>query len=295
MNMRTRIVRLIAGFALIACGAASAQTLYIATGSNGVNGQLFTVNPVTAAATLVGPILEGVNPISITGLAFHPTTGVLYAVSGGSPTDPRSLFTINTTTGAATRIGAAGVLQASDLSFNSAGVLFAWRQNLNVLATVNLATGVPTSLGASGIAGTTGGGLAINAGGTAFLSATTATGTLDTVNTATGAGTTGPAITGAPFTNAMNSMAFNGATLFAVNSNNGGVASTRLVQINTATGAVTNIGALPNDTDAIAFGPAAAPGVGGEQQIPTLGQWGLILTALLLGALGAAAIRAREK
>ncbi len=294
MNIRARITRLIAGFALIVCGAASAQTLYVATGSNGVNGQLFTVNPATAAFTLVGPILEAGNPVSITGLAFDPNTNILYAVSSGnSPTDPRSFFSIDPTTGAATLIGASNGLQASDLAFNAAGVLFAWRQNLNVLATVNLATGAPTSLGASGIAGTTGGGLAINAGGTAFLSATTATGTLDTVNTGTGVGTTGPAITGAPFPEAMNSMAFNGATLFAVNSDTGGVASTHLVTINTATGAVTDIGALPNDTDAIAFGPALAPV--GPVTVPTLGEWALVLTVLLLGALGAAALRSRRK
>jgi hypothetical protein len=294
MNMRTRIASAVAFLALILFGSASAQTLYIATGSNGVPGQLFTVNPATAATTLVGPILEGVNPIAITGLAFHPTTGVLYAVSAGNGvTDPRSFFTIDPATGAATRIGAAGVLQASDLAFNAAGVLFAWRQNLNLLATVNLATGVPTSLGASGIAGTTGGGLAINGAGTAFLSATAANGTLDTVNTGTGVGTTGPAITGAVFPNAMNAMAFSGATLFAVNSDTGGVASTHLVTINTATGAVTDIGALPNDTDAIAF--ATAAGGGGPAIIPTLSTWALVLMMLLIGTLGTVAVGLRKK
>jgi hypothetical protein len=292
MNMRTRIASAIAFLALILCGSASALTLYVATGSNGVAGQLFTVNSATAAATLVGPILEGVNPVAITGLAFNPTTGVLYAVSAGNgATDPRSLFTIDPATGAATLIGASGGLQASDLSFNAAGVLFAWRQNLNLLATVNLATGVPTSLGASGIAGTTGGGLALNGAGTAFLSATTASGTLDTVNTATGTGTTGPAITGAVFPQSMNAMAFSGATLFAVNSNTAGVASTHLVTINTATGAVTDIGALPNDTDAIAFGPALASGA---FSVPALSTWALILTALLIAALGGAAIGLRK-
>jgi hypothetical protein len=286
MNMRTCIASAVAFLALILSGSASAQTLYVATGSLGVPGQLFTVNSATAAATLVGPILQGVNPISITGLAFQPGTGVLYAVSGNG-TVPRSLFTIDPATGAATRIGAAGVLQASDLSFNAAGTLFAWRQNLNQLATVNLATGVPTSLGASGIAGIAGGGLAINGAGTAFLSATGANGTLDTVNTATGAGTTGPAITGAAiFPASMNAMAFSGATLFAVNSDNGGV--TRLVTINTATGAATLIGALPNFTDGMAFfTPLAASAAAG---VPTLSTWALILMTLLIAALGLAGV-----
>ncbi len=116
------------------------------------------------------------------------------------------------------------------------------------------------------------------------------------MNTTTGAGTAGPALTGAPEPASMNSMTFIGATLYAVNSNNGGVATTHLVTINTATGAVTDIGALPNDTDAIAFGAAVSPAsVAGEQPVPALGQWALVLTALLLGALGAATIRARRK
>jgi IPTL-CTERM motif len=256
---------------------------------NGAPGQLFIVSQANGAASLIGPIREGVNPISITGLAFQPGTGVLYAVSGGGGTDPRSLFTINTANGAATRIGAAGVLQASDINFGPGGVLFAWQQGINQLATVNLATGVPTPLGASGIAGTTGGGLAINAVGTAFLSATGANGTLDTVNTATGAGTTGPALTGAPFTAAMNSMAFNnGGVLFAVNSDTGGPANTTLVTINTTTGAVTNIGALPLNIDGLAFGPAVP-----TNAVPTLGTWALIAMMFALAGIGVFTMRGK--
>ncbi len=156
MSMRARITRLIAGLALIACGAASAQTLYVATGSNGVNGQLFTVNQAAAAATLVGPILKGASVESITGLAISPVTGLMYAVSGGGGTDPRSLFLIDPTTGAATLIGASGGLQASDIAFNAAGVLFAWQQPTGGISTVDLGTGVATSLGNAGLGGTTG-------------------------------------------------------------------------------------------------------------------------------------------
>ena len=50
--------------------------------------------------------------------------------------------------------------------------------------------------------------------------------------------------------------------LLAVNSNGGSPANTRLVTINTATGAVATIGTLPDDTDALAFtgtGPNLAP------------------------------------
>lgn len=287
MSLRARFASAAAVFALLLSGAASAQVLYVATGSNGVAGQLFTVNPATAATTLVGPILEGASPICITGLAVQPGSGTLYAVScGNGATDNRSFFTISRTTGAATRIGAPGVLQASDLSFGPGGVLFAWLQGADSLATVNLATGVPTPLPTTGV-GTTGGGLAINSAGTAYSSVTGASGTLDTINTTTGARTAGPAMTGAPFTNAMNAMAFNGGTLFAVNSDTGGTANTRLVTINTTTGAVTLIGVLPVNTDALAFAPVGS--------IPTLSDWSLILMALMLATLGTLALPTRRQ
>lgn len=288
MSLRTRFASAAAGFALLLSGAVSAQqVLYAATGSNGAAGQLFTVNTATAAVTLVGPILEGVNPICITGLAFQPGSGVLYAVScGNGVTDNRSFFTINRTTGAATRIGASGGLQASDLSFGPGGVLFAWLQSAKSLATVNLATGVPTPFPTTGV-GTTGGGLAINSAGTAYSSVTGANGTLDTINTTTGVRTAGPALTGAVFTDGINAMAFNGATLFAIDTDGGGPANTHLVTINTTTGAITDIGLLPINTDAIAFG--GLPG-----GIPTLSDWSLILMALMLAAMASATLASRK-
>src|ERR1700686_4476231 len=105
--------RTIAGLALVlstvVVPALQAQTLYMATGSNGVNGQLYTVDPSTAVATLVGPILIGANPVGITGLAFNPLTGVLYgATSNDGPNPEAALITIDPTTGAATLVGDIG-------------------------------------------------------------------------------------------------------------------------------------------------------------------------------------------
>jgi hypothetical protein len=274
----------------VSFSANAQQVLYGATGSNGAAALLFTVNPATGASTPVGPILIGATPICMTGLAVHPTTGVMYGiVSNNCANNPRGFVSINPATGAATLI-ATMATPGSDLAFDASGTLFVWQSSASRLATINLATGGATALGASGIPGTTGGGLAIN--GTAFVAATTATGTLDTVNTATGAGTTGPALTGAPQTSSMNAMTFNAAgTLFAVNSDNGGPTVTNLVAINTATGVVTNIGSLPSNTDALAFAPLA---VGPLPQAPTLSNEMLALTIILLGAAGMVAARRRR-
>ncbi len=68
-----------------------------------------------------------------------------------------------------------------------------------------------------------------------------------------------PILSGAPMPDgAINATAINNAgVLFGGDSNQGGTAAVDLVTINTATGAVTNVGALPNNTDALAFQLAA--------------------------------------
>lgn len=76
-----------------------------ATASDAVSMRLITINPVTGAGTSVGLFGNwGGNTVGgLDSLAFHPTTGVLYAGTGsffdGTPGD---IFTIDTTTGAAT-------------------------------------------------------------------------------------------------------------------------------------------------------------------------------------------------
>lgn len=296
MNIRKIFGIAMLAFATLLSGLASAQTLYAATGSNGVAGNLFTVNPATAAATLVGPIVVGALPVSITGLAVHPATGVLYgATAPASPNLPMNLVTINSTTGAATVVGPLGT-RVSDLHFNAAGTLFGWFQNApNELATVNIATGAATAVGPSGLAAfVNGGGIAINAGGTAFVTVHGSAGTLDTVNTATGVGTAGPAMAGAPIAGSVNALAFSPAgTLFGVNSNQSGSPTTNfLVTINTGTGAITSIGALPGDTDAIAFAfPLAAAVV---TPVPTMSEWALAVMALLMALAAFVAMRSRR-
>src|SRR5215472_7534861 len=61
---------------------------------------LYTVDPVTAAITLIGS--TGVSGVNLAGLAFDSVSGKLYAGIGAN------LYTINTGTGAATLVGATG-------------------------------------------------------------------------------------------------------------------------------------------------------------------------------------------
>jgi hypothetical protein len=75
---------------------------------------LYTVNPATAAETLIGPSgIAGVN--NLAGLAFDTTSNLLYAAIGSS------LYTINTGTGAATLVGDTGFLNYAGLAFVTQG------------------------------------------------------------------------------------------------------------------------------------------------------------------------------
>jgi hypothetical protein len=130
-------------------------------------------------------------------------------------------------------------------------------------------------------------GLAIDGKGSAFITPTGATGTLDTVDMATGVVTTGPALTGAPFPSGINSMTFTpSGLLLAVNTNAGAPAHTHLVTINTASGHVSTIGTLPDDTDALSFAAESRREEMSAVNVQTLALLVLGAIALVLGLIG---------
>jgi hypothetical protein len=264
--------------------SAHAQTLYAATGSNGVDGQLYTINPATAVATLVGPVLIGASPVGLTALAFHPLTGVLYGLTtNDGPNPEKSLITVNPATGAAALIGSIGANAAGDMAFSPSGVLYAWQRSGGNLVTISLTTGAATVVGPTG-APFVGGGAVSFVGGVLYAAVGGSDGPLYTVNTSTGAATAGPTLTGAPIDGAMAAMTTSGGgVLYAVDSDqSSSPTQSRLVTINTTTGAVTQVAALdlPGDTDALAFvsAPAAI--------VPTLSTRGILALGLLLAAIG---------
>ena len=281
----------------IAAGAAIpawAQTLYAASvrtlaegGSEAIGGSLYSVELKTGSATLVAPIrLNGNSPLGITGMAVHPTTGVMYGITSPlSRTNPLSLVILNTDTGSAQMVGPLR-LAGSDIAFNRLGILFTWLPETHQLGVVNLETGNVTAIGNPAAAGPPAG-LAIDASNNAYITAKGATGSVDTVDIATGAIKVGPALKGAPFDSTINSMTFTpSGLLLAVNSNQGSPAATRLITINVATGVVSTIGNLPDDTDALAF--AVIPGKAEEQKMDwrTMALYALFVIALILFLVG---------
>jgi hypothetical protein len=120
-----------ATFTTDSCSAPSPATLYGIDGATGVDGhapQLFTLDPRTGTKiSTIGPL--GVDFGSVAGMAFNPITGILYASTGGMGNNPKSLITVDTSTGAGTLLGTitdstGKALILQDLAFRSDGKLY---------------------------------------------------------------------------------------------------------------------------------------------------------------------------
>jgi hypothetical protein len=243
---------------------AGAQTLYTTITQGPVEpgremGKLYTVDPATAQATLVGALRarDGAAYVAVTAIAAHPRNGTLYGITAGARPGMRpNLVMIDPRSAEVTFVGALEHL-ASDITFDSTGRLFIWLTDVNQLGTVDLATGAATPLGpASSIPDGNGGGIAIDERGIAHIATTTAVGSLDRFDTRSGTRAAGPVLSGAPYLSAIRSLSFSpSGVLYGVNTNLAVPAKTALVTIDRASGVVSLVGALPDDSDGLAFSP----------------------------------------
>jgi len=262
--MRTAARLLLAACAAFLAMGAAAETLYAVSvrtyadpGYHGVEGNLYVVDPDTASTTLVAPLMVGgKTPIGLRGLAIHPKTGVFYGITGPNASSiPRSLVTIDPTNGAVTLVGDLGY-GASDIEFDNDGTLYAWVPETRQIGIVNLDNGAVTLRGQPLERGAMKGSFSFVSGGKALVASTGGNGTLDSVDLETGKVTTGPQLTGAPFADFLGGLTVSArGTLYAINSSLGRGVQANLVTIDPQTGHVTNLGALPNDTESMAFGP----------------------------------------
>ena len=143
-QMAVAAVAILSTFAFSGRAHAAVGTLYGVTGAGpaaqgscgGTLSALYTLDPTTGAATLVGPVMiGGTQARHITGLAVHPSTGVMYAVMNGVDTacsdeGDATLLTIDPATGAATVVGTQGSIsgQFPDITFDPFGTLYAWNE-----------------------------------------------------------------------------------------------------------------------------------------------------------------------
>ena len=140
-------------------GYLSAGTFLNALSQGAQPGQLWSVTmdtnrlaqiDATTGAVTLGPAISGIQgDVSIRGLAY--TGGLLYAVhnqGGMFKIGADDLYTINTSTGAATLVGSTGFTGVQGLTTDAGGNMFAWDAQRGLLR-VNKATGAATDVGAA--------------------------------------------------------------------------------------------------------------------------------------------------
>lgn len=300
--MKTRSLLLSFGLCTLLSVAANAESLYAVSmrtysdpGYNGVEGNLYVVATDTAVTRLLATLtVAGKTPVGLDGLAIHPKTGIFYGITAASSAVlPRSLVTVDPKTGFVTAIGDLGYT-GTDIDFDPDGTLYIWLPETRQVGTVNLGTGAATPQGQPLGHGALKGGITLIGGRRGLVAGSGGAGTLDTVDLASGTITTGPVLVGAAFPELMNGLIRSSrGTLYGVNTNGAQPPSANLVSIDAQTGKVTNIGPLPNETDALSFGPE----VGASKDVmATVQEWRFpLLVVLFMAAVVIVVVAMRSK
>lgn len=207
------LVATVACFAITAGSANAGQVLWI----DDAQGRLGTVDVSTGAVNVVGNIHVGNSTVVMTDIAYA-ADGTLYGTSF------TGLYTINTSTAAATYIGSTGLSGGNALVFGTDGTLYTAAGNSNNLYKLNVSTGHATNLGSVGAASA--GDLAFN-GGTLYMTSTA--NKLVDINLSPVGGTN---VGNLGFSNAYGLATAADGVLY-------GVAGTSIYSINTTTGAGT--------------------------------------------------------
>jgi len=145
--------------------------LYVAKGTFGVQGVLFTIDPATGAVvTTVGPLNDANgNNYGMGALKYHPITGILYgATMSDSPTNPNYLVIVDPATALVTPIGPLGAT-LSDIAIDSTtGIMYAVSSTNQKFYTIDTTTGLATQTGSTLLGYQNGGGLAADRTGALF-------------------------------------------------------------------------------------------------------------------------------
>jgi len=141
--------------------------LYAASGTFGVQGTLYTLDPATGAVlTTVGPLHDAAgNFYGMSGLKYHPVTGIFYGATGHqSPTNPNYLVIVDPATALVTPIGALGAVLTDIAIDPRTGIMYAVSEFDQNFYTINTATGQAVPTGSTGLGFQKGGGLATGRG-----------------------------------------------------------------------------------------------------------------------------------
>ena len=148
--------------ALAAGAAAKKATLYVAKGSYGSTGILYTIDPTTGdVLTMIGLLNDADgNNYPMAGLKYDPTTGTLYGISGQAPVNAAYLVTVDPATALVTPIGPLGVVLTDIAIDPKTGIMYGIAGSNQKFYTINTATGEAVQTGSTGIGFANGGGFA---------------------------------------------------------------------------------------------------------------------------------------
>ncbi len=225
--------------------------LYAADGKTGLDGDFYRIDPADGSAEVVGPV-----GFSITGLCMRPDGAVFGTESTQSGNQGNArLISIDPETGAGTVIGELfdGTLYHSstaDCTFVG-DRLIGWSEFGDDPIEIDPATGAVTVIPNTGVS-SSGSGIAMHPDGTLYFVPGRVNGALYIINPDTGVGFEGPTLSGGTYDN-INSMAFLGETLYAIDTQDMGSTSSQqvLVTIDVTTGVMTPLGPLPTPIDSL--------------------------------------------
>jgi hypothetical protein len=230
--------------------------LYAASGTFGVQGILYTIDPATGAVlTTIGSLHDSAgNNYGMGGLKYHPITGIFYgAIAGQSPTNPSYLVIVNPATALVTPIGPFGAVLTDIAIDPTTGTMYGVSGFNQKFYTINTATGQAVQTGSTGLGFQNGGGLAADRTGALFG--------IDNFSFYSYNKTTGNAtligLTGLP--DLVRAADFNPSNVLYGLEGGGGVDNLHLrflVTFNLTTGLATLVGQITvHDLDALAFIP----------------------------------------
>jgi len=283
-------------FLTLSATNSNAQTLYSCEPPfGGDNPFLHTINQNTGATLTTTEItLEGYNVRGCNGMAKHPQTGVCYMMLNvtpdeGGPVAPRLLATIDQNTGVATAIGGANQTFAT-LAFTADGTLYGITGDggttPETLFTINInngSTSQVTPLGNGGdgetLAYNPDNGLLYHGSGNCLPGQI-----FESIHPQTLQINPIPLI-GDPDICEQSAMVYGLGNVFLT-----GTIDLEYYSIST-NGVVTFIGDMDHASKGLAFDCGIVPT---PRVVPTLSEWGLIVTAAILGIVGFMVIRRRR-
>jgi len=234
----------------------NAAALYAASGTFGVQGVLYTIDPSTGVVlTTVGLLHDAAgNNYGMGGLKYHPITGIFYgATAGQSPTNPSYLVIVDPATALVTPIGPFGAVLTDIAIDPTTGIMYGVSGFNQKFYTINTSTGLAVQTGSTGLGFQNGGGLAADRTGTLFGIDNFSFYSYDKTNgSATLIG-----LTGLP--DLVRAADFNPSNVLYGLEGGGGIDNLHLrflVTVNLTTGLGTLVGVIPvYDLDALAFIP----------------------------------------